>query len=216
LSTSQSNDARIAGVLLSGIVGALSDRAELSHAEKDARALGVWSLISHFEPRDPMQMMLIGQMLIFHELIADGGRDVMRGMMDTMKLRAQSNLNGLNRSLHQNLGMFLKLRDKLEAAMPVQEEARETPAAAKQPPEPVRKAPPQKAAVPVPPRQENVPPPQAPTEDESRSDEIAAESPRLPDAAIEPYSAKPAAGPVMDPGAMRADQVAGRELVETS
>jgi len=179
LSTSQSNDARIAGVLLSGMVAALADRAELNHAQKDARASGVWSLISTFEPRDQIQMILIGQMLMFHELIADGGRDVMRGMMDTLKLRAQSNLNAMNRSLHQNLGMFLRLRDKSEATMPVQEEARETPAAAKQPPEPVRKAPTQKAAAPPPPRQENVPPTHAQTEDESWLDETAAESPRF-------------------------------------
>src|ERR1019366_5479955 len=63
-----------------------------------------------------LQIMLVGQTVMFNELLADGARDVLSGMTDTMKLRAQSNLNGMNRALHQNLGLFLRLRDKAEAA----------------------------------------------------------------------------------------------------
>ena len=87
-------------------------------------------MIDAFRPADPLQTMLVGQAVMFNELLADGARDVLAGMTGAPKLRAQSNLNGMNRSLHQNLGLFLRLRDAAEAA--AAEAARE----AAEPPQP--------------------------------------------------------------------------------
>jgi hypothetical protein len=117
------------GILLDGIVAALADRSNLTEAQKQARAGDIWAVIGAFHPRDPLQIMLIGQALLFNEMLADGARDVLGGMVDTLKLRAVSNINGLNRSLHQNLGMFLRLREKVAPVVndsaPVESKAEE-------------------------------------------------------------------------------------------
>jgi hypothetical protein len=118
------------GILLDGIVTALADRSYLTQEQKQERAGDIWALIETFHPQDPLQIMLIGQALLFNDLLADGARDVLHGMVDTLKLRAVSNVNALNRSLHQNLSMFLRLRDK---SAPVANESAHQAAA---PPEP--------------------------------------------------------------------------------
>jgi len=109
---SKSQPVNAAGILLDGIVAALSDRSYLTPEQKQARGAEIWAVIEAFHPQDPLQIMLIGQALLFNELLTNGAHDVLRGMVDTLKLRAQSNVNALNRSLHQNLGTFLRLRDK--------------------------------------------------------------------------------------------------------
>jgi hypothetical protein len=104
------------GVLLDGIVAALCGHGDSTSAERDARASGIRALVAAEQPRDALEMMLLGQCLLFHEVIAAAGRDLLRGSTEALKLRAQSNLNGLNRSLRQSLDALRKARDKTDAA----------------------------------------------------------------------------------------------------
>jgi hypothetical protein len=128
LSTSEASapglaSANVTGVLMEGIVSALSERSHLTQTQRQARAGDVWGLISEFEPRDPLQIMLIGQSLMFNELTADAARDVLRGIADiAIKSRVRSNVIALNRTFVQNLSMFLRVQDKSVAAE--QEEVR--------------------------------------------------------------------------------------------
>ena len=64
-------------------------------------------------PRDVLQMMLAGQAAMFNALIADAGRDVLRGMADTLKLRAQANVTGMGRVLSKHLDTLIRLRGRL-------------------------------------------------------------------------------------------------------
>ncbi len=84
---------------LSGVVGALADRGGSSIPEYDARAQESWKLIQSFRPRDSVELMLVGQLMAFHEMLADGTRDLLRGMTDSvsMKLRARSGLVAIGR-----------------------------------------------------------------------------------------------------------------------
>jgi len=116
LSTPRSTIVMSCAVLVDGIASAIADRAELTPEQKQARAAEVWTMLDQFQPQDALQVMLIGQAMVFNDLIADGARDILGGKLNSLKLRAQSNLNGMNRALHQNLGLFLRLRDKAAAA----------------------------------------------------------------------------------------------------
>jgi hypothetical protein len=130
LSATRSDASHLAKAVLDSLISAMSGRG--TPAEKAARARDLWAVVAACEPQDAIQTMLIGQALMFSELIADGGKDVLGGMMDTLKLRAQSNVNGMSRSLHQNVGMFLRLRDKSDAATATNTKVSETVEAAKQ------------------------------------------------------------------------------------
>ena len=142
MSTTQFDASDLAHILLDGVMGALTARGDLTPEQKQTRARGLWAVVANCEPRDAIQTMLVGQCLLFNEMIADGGRDVLVGMMDTLKSRAQSNLNGLSRALQQNIAMLVRLRDKSAAAVAVtQESLSELDAAAERRLDAIRKTP---------------------------------------------------------------------------
>jgi hypothetical protein len=124
-------------ILIDGISAAVANRPGLTPERRQTRVNELWAVIDAFRPADPLQIMLVGQAVMFNELLADGARDALSGITDGLKLRAQSNLNGLNRSLHQNLNLFLRLRDTAEAAA---NEAARGPAEPRQPRAAVPKA----------------------------------------------------------------------------
>jgi hypothetical protein len=132
LSATQSDASHLARAVLDGLISAMSGRGNPGPENKAARARDLWAVVAACEPQDAIQTMLIGQALMFNELIADGGRDVLAGMMDTLKLRAQSNVTGMGRVLHQHVGTFLRLRDKSDAAAATNAKVGETVEAAKQ------------------------------------------------------------------------------------
>jgi hypothetical protein len=132
LSATHSDASHLARAVLGGLISAMSDRGNPAPADKAARARDLWAVVASCEPQDAIQTMLIGQALMFNELIADGGKDVLAGMMDTLKLRAQSNVTGMSRTLHQHVGTFLRLRDKSDAATATNAKVIETVEAAKQ------------------------------------------------------------------------------------
>ena len=93
-------------------------------------------LIMGLMPRDVLQMMLAGQAALLNTLIADAGSDVLRGMVDRLKLKAQANVTAMSRVMLAQLENLMRLQhlpDK--AARPVV-----TPTAAKHA-EPVRTEP---------------------------------------------------------------------------
>lgn len=71
-------------------------------------------------PRDVLQMMLAGQAALMNTLIADAGGDVLRGMVDRLKLKAQANVTAMSRVMLAQLENLMRLQhlpDK--AARPV-------------------------------------------------------------------------------------------------
>ena len=85
LSTPQPAVASPAAILLDGIAAAIADRPQMTAERKATRIAEVWAVIDAFGPSDPLQIMLVGQTVMFNELLADGARDVLSGMTDTMK-----------------------------------------------------------------------------------------------------------------------------------
>jgi hypothetical protein len=158
LSATHADASHLARVLLDGLISGIADRGNRSPADKAARARDLWAVIAACEPQDAIQTMLIGQALMFNELIADGGRDVLAGMMDTLKLRAQSNVNGMSRALHQNVGTFLRLRDKSDAAAATNAKVSETVEAAQRVLDSAKRLPASKVAAEAPRRDASPPP----------------------------------------------------------
>src|SRR5580700_3026796 len=104
-------DACTDSVLLDGVILALCGGETLTAVQREARAREIRAVIAEARPGDAIQTMLLGQCLMFNAVIADAGRDLLHRTSDALKPRARSNLNGLNRTLRQNVSMFLKLRD---------------------------------------------------------------------------------------------------------
>ena len=98
---------------LDDMVQALSDRGEPSEARRADNARAAMTVILSFLPGDVLQMMLAGQAAMFNALIADAGRDVLRGMADTLKLRAQTNVTGMGRVLSKHLDTLIRLQGRL-------------------------------------------------------------------------------------------------------
>jgi hypothetical protein len=93
---------------LDSIVRALSDRGDPSEAERLARGNQYLTLILSFLPKDATDLMLAGQTVVFNELLADGARDVLRGMMDTMKQRSQTTLVSMGRLTQGHIDRLAK------------------------------------------------------------------------------------------------------------
>lgn len=101
---------------LDGIVHALSDRPGLPEAQRLASARAAMTLILSFFPRDAIQLMLAGQAVLFNALAADGARDLLRGMADTLKPRAQSNVINMARVTQKHLETLIRLQARATRA----------------------------------------------------------------------------------------------------
>jgi hypothetical protein len=93
---------------LDGIVHALSDRGGQTEARREEKADQFRSLILSFQPRDVVEAELAGQAVLFHEVLADSARDVLRGMDGTLKLRAISGLISMGRMVQGNIDRLEK------------------------------------------------------------------------------------------------------------
>ena len=98
----------IASPALDGIVRAISERPGQTEARRAARCQENFGLIMALGPRDAMEMMLCGQTVMFNELVADSAREVLRGMIDTVKSRSISNLINMARLVQGNLDRLEK------------------------------------------------------------------------------------------------------------
>jgi hypothetical protein len=86
------------------------------------------TLIQSFLPHGVIQMMLAGQAVLFNALTADGARDILAGMTETMKPRARSGVVAMGRIVTKNLEMLSRLQGLLDPTV------LKTPPAEKAPP----------------------------------------------------------------------------------
>jgi hypothetical protein len=93
---------------LDAIVRAISDRGNQTEAQRLAKANQALTLILSYLPCDVIDMTLAGQAVMFNELLADGARDVLRGMADTAKQRSFSGLIGMGRLVQGHLDRLEK------------------------------------------------------------------------------------------------------------
>ena len=87
---------------------AISDRGNQTEARRVGRSDDAETLIMSFQPRDAIDLMLTGQLVMFNEMLADGTRDVLRGMADGMKQRSLSTLVSAARTMQGHLDRLEK------------------------------------------------------------------------------------------------------------
>ena len=152
---------KIVNPALDGVVRALSDRGNQSEEQRLARANDYLTLILSFLPRDAIDITLAGQTIVFNELLADGARDVLRGMMDTMKQRSVSSLVAMGRLTQGHVDRLEKrgARPYRTEVIAPPEEADDASAAPRSEP---AKRPPAAKSRPAPPPSAATPPPSAP------------------------------------------------------
>jgi hypothetical protein len=93
---------------LDGVLRAVSDRGNQTEAQRAAKSDDAETLIMSLQPCDAIDLMLSGQLVMFHELLADSARDVLRGMLDTMKQRSLSTLVGMGRLMQGHVDRLEK------------------------------------------------------------------------------------------------------------
>ncbi|MSP01430.1 MAG: hypothetical protein EXR07_10345 [Acetobacteraceae bacterium] len=102
-------------------VRALSQQSWMTDAQRHTHAKGVLTLILSFLPQNVMQLMLASQAVLFNAMAADASNDALRGMVDTLKLRAQSNAIASGRLSAKHMDTLIRLQGPpvaLEEAAP--------------------------------------------------------------------------------------------------
>ncbi len=89
--------AHLVAPALDGVLRAIAARDGLTAAQRLAKSDDAETLIMSFQPRDAIELMLAGQIMIFHEMLADGARVVLHGVCGATKQRGQSTLVALGR-----------------------------------------------------------------------------------------------------------------------
>ncbi len=102
------NLADLVSPALDSIVRAVSDRGNQTDAERREKAGSAMDLILSFRPADVAELMLSGQTVLFHELLADGARDALRGVPADRKPRCHSGLVSMGRLLQGHLDRLEK------------------------------------------------------------------------------------------------------------
>ena len=104
------------------IVHALSDRANQTTAEYEAKAEATWVLAESFQPRDVIDLLLSGQLLAFNAVFADATRGLLDGMEDTLKKQTLSSLVSIGRVTQGHVDRLAKRGNqpyRTEVAAPV-------------------------------------------------------------------------------------------------
>jgi hypothetical protein len=119
--------ANVIGACLDDLVRAVTRRLSGAEEQKHANE-ATMTLILSFMPHDVIQMMAAGQAVLFNALTADGARDILAGMIETMKPRARSGVVAMGRIVTKNLEMLSRLQGLLDPT------ALKTPPAEEAPP----------------------------------------------------------------------------------
>lgn len=89
------------------IVRAIADRPYLDAEGQTTRARQTVTLIGSLGARTPRHLMLAGQSVLLHTVAAEAARDIIHGMSDAHKLRAQGNIVAMNRHIVGHLDSMM-------------------------------------------------------------------------------------------------------------
>jgi hypothetical protein len=107
LLSQQQTFAMVSQTMLQGIVETICDRPGDTAAQRDARSREVVGSVQGFAPRDPVELMLAGMIVMHAHLIHDSVRDMLRGQDDYVRVRAKSAIVALDRGM---IGFLRQLR----------------------------------------------------------------------------------------------------------
>src|SRR6266567_1354651 len=88
--------------VIADMAKALCERPNESKEQRFVRVQAVTQMILGLLPRDVIEAMLAGHVVMFHDLITDSIHDTLQGQIDTMRRATRVNIVALNRAFHMN------------------------------------------------------------------------------------------------------------------
>jgi hypothetical protein len=101
--------------VLEGIVEALTSRDSMPAAQKAARARSTAAMVLGLFPGSAMQLIVSGQVVLFHALTVEAARDVLHRNRGDQAFRALSATSLMGRTMSKNLDVLIRLQGKPEA-----------------------------------------------------------------------------------------------------
>ena len=117
------------GEITRGVIETVAERPGDSETRRALRhQTTAWSMES-FMARDPVETMLAGHCVIFHHMLHDYARDMLRGQPEEIKLRAYSSIHGSGKMFLAHLSKFEQLQTRAMEKLAGQPPVQDTPAA---------------------------------------------------------------------------------------
>jgi hypothetical protein len=120
---------QIAAELMRGLIAAVADKPFPTPERKAAAQQTVVCTVMAYQPRDPIEMMMAGQCVVYDHLLLDGARDMLRGQMDEHKIRTRPGVLASGKMFLQTMAMLTRIQARPEAELAF---ARSVPDKAKQ------------------------------------------------------------------------------------
>jgi hypothetical protein len=189
---------QIAQEMMRGLLDTVSDRQDLSEKRKDSLRQTAVCTVMAYNPRDPLEVMVASQSVVYDQIVHDGARDLLRGQAELIKLRARPSILAAGKTFLAAMEMVLKLQHRPEHTLAFARPLAETqpaPAPAMAP----AAAPPDPTPRPEPIAADPGPSPDQPAPDVAN--EASAGGAVIPEAPVPPSAAHEAASPrAAEPG----------------
>jgi hypothetical protein len=82
---------------------AMCERPDENKQQQFTRTVASTHLILAMQPRDALEAMLAGQVVMLHTLMTEGVHDLLRGQVDRMRRGTRANIVAINKAFHVNL-----------------------------------------------------------------------------------------------------------------
>lgn len=92
--------------MIGEIAKAICDRPNETPQQRLTRIQAASHMVLELRPRDVIECILAGQMVMFHELITDSVHETLRGQVDTLRRATRSTIVSLNKAFLQTLVQF--------------------------------------------------------------------------------------------------------------
>src|SRR5437588_429233 len=89
--------------VIADMAKAVGERPNETKQQQCVRVQAATRMISGLLPRDVIEAMLAGHVVMFHELITDSIHDTLQGQIDTLRRATRVNIVSLNKAFHMNL-----------------------------------------------------------------------------------------------------------------
>src|ERR1019366_3782970 len=122
-----------AAEIIRGIVDTVADLPGLTREQRLLKQQTTVFSVMSFRPRDPLELMLAGQCVIYDAMLRDGARDLLRGQPEEIKLRTRPINLASGRMFLTTLHTLLRMRDRAADKVATQPAEEPRPAAAPSP-----------------------------------------------------------------------------------
>ena len=124
---------QIAQEMMRGLLDTVANRPDLSPTRQASLKQTVVCTAMAFNPRDPLEVMLASQCVVYGHVLHDGARDLLRAQTDVVRLKTRPGVLSAGKMILSTLAMMLRMQQRAEHTLAFARplpEAAETPEAA--------------------------------------------------------------------------------------